>query len=297
MKTKISILSGFLIVFGLLLVGTACNKDEKTEEPPPVQNQMMSFSSSQIAVTFSDDKKSTKEDGMVRQTPSEYIVALKSATLVGQSGTSDFELFDMESLENSIVFDFINDEVRHNLSEDDIPEGSYKSIRMELYYLQMRLPIATANRGVEQRNMRIYFSDDGVHRPGDVTQINEQGVEIGWLFATNLCPDFDPVTPRYTAYTLHGVYIPFADKDAEFYGPFGSMSFWENNDSQPFIEESKFYFGESNNKDLVVDFNVFECWQFEDKTGDGYFGMDDIVYDDNPTAWAMIFPKITVNVE
>ncbi len=300
MKTKISISLGFLIVFSLFIINIGCDKDDKKDGAPIHQNQEDGTGDAKITVTFTGNKKSGNKLGLTKETPMEYIIALKSATLIGEDESDDFELFNKESLSNSIVYDFKNDDAMHNLNDDEIPDNNYIGIRFELYYLQMRIHIFSIQRGLEHRNMRIYFSEDGEHRPGDVTQINEDGVEIGWLFGTGIMPDFDPVTPRTYAYTVMGQgtdWFIFDDKSAEFYGPFGNMAFWNQNDSQPFVQEAYFYYQQNSEKNIIVDFNVIDCWQFEDKTGDGYFGGDDVTYDENPTAWAMLFPKITVNVE
>jgi len=58
-----------------------------------------------------------------------------------------------------------------------------------------------------------------------------------------------------------------------------------------------FTFQSSSGQNVVMDFNVKDTWQFEDKTGDGYFGGDDLTFDTNPTAWHMNFPNITIRLE
>ena len=130
-------------------------------------------------------------------------------------------------------------------------------------------------------------------------EVDNYGTEIGWLGGNGVTPDFTAFTPRTTAYKNWGTgeWLMFADKSAEFYGPFADMSYWNTYSAQPFIQEVNFSFTSSSGSDLVVDFNVNGCWQFEDKTDDGYFGGDDLSYDANPTDWAMIFPVITVGLE
>lgn len=286
---KIKLIS--LIFLSLtLLLGVGCKKDEKK----------MKFGGAKIGISFGlIDKNLLNTYTLTKQTPDNYQIAMKSCKLTGEDGTADFVLFNESSLANSQVFDFTSGTIRHNLTDEEIPEGNYTSFKFELYYLQMRLPISTVNRGLEYRNIRIYFSDDGNHRPGDVTQINETGTEIGWLFGENQIPDFDPVTPRTAAYTHNGNgtdWYQFADKNGQNYGPFGQMSFWSNA-SNPYTSSINFTFEESDGENVVINFNVFQCWKFEDKNSDGNFGGQDLISDPDPTRWQMNYPIITVNLE
>lgn len=286
---KFKLVFPVIIAFALLL-GVSCKKDEKK----------MKFGSAKIGVSFGlIDKNLLNTYTMTKQTPENYIIALKSCKLMGDDGTADFELFNETSLTNSQIFDFTAGTVTHNLTDEEIPEGNYTSFKFELYYLQMTLPISTVNRGTEYRKIRIYFSNDGTHRPGDVTQIDNSGIENGWLFGENQMPDFDPVTPRTAAYTHAGNgtdWYQFADKNGQNYGPFGQMSFWSNA-TNPFTSSINFTFEESDGQNVVINFNVFQCWQFEDKNSDGNFGGQDLMNDPDPTRWNMNYPIITVSLQ
>ncbi len=301
MKTKFNLF--FILLLGVAIVfpGLSCKKDKEEEEQPlvVVQPQPMNFNSAKISCDFSSSK-STLVGDIVNQTPAEYVIALKSATLVGDNGDPDFELFDNGSLANSEVYDFTSGSLIQNLGEDTtITEAFYGSIEIELYYLQMKIQIHSVTYGEQWRNIRIYFSDDGTHRPGDMCEVDDYGIEIGWLGGNGVVPDFSANTPRTIAYKNlgTGLWLMFADKSAEFYGPFASMDFWTTYPTQPFIQDVDFTFTGSSGSDLVINFNVLDCWQFEDKTEDGYFGGDDLSFDSEPTDWAMIFPVITVGLE
>jgi len=292
MKTK----STLLAVFALFLLTTNCNKDKSSKA---------NLSDIKITVKFDTNKKSFPVIDMTKETPSNYYIALSSATLIGNGDTDNFELFKKSNLASAFVFDFTDENIKRSLLQGtNIPEGDYSSLEIEIYYLQMNLNIATTYRGVEKRDIRIYLSDDnetegGLHQPGDMTQINS-GTEIGWLLGEAQSPNMDPVTPRISAYTHQGdgtTWYTFDDKAGSNYGPFGNMEFW-NNATQPIYKTVvNFDFDDSSSGEtVVVEFNVEDCWQFEDKNGDGYFGANDLD-PINPTKWHMELPSISVYKE
>lgn len=258
-----------------------------------------------LRVSFTSQKSALGQKiEMTEETPENYYVALKSVRLLGVGETADFELFNKPDLASSLVFDYTDDAVVHSLLEGaEIPEGDYNRIEIEIYYLQMNIAIATGERGTERRNFRIYLSDDaetedGVHQPGDLTQIND-GVEIGWLLGEGQTPNLDPVSPRVAAYTYGGdgsSWYNFNGKPGNNYGPFGNVDFFATATQPVYTAEVAFAFVDNNGSRLILDFNVEGCWQFEDKSGDGVFGPDDLD-PVNPTRWHMALPLMTVSLD
>jgi hypothetical protein len=53
---------------------------------------------------------------------------------------------------------------------------------------------------------------------------------------------------------------------------------------------------DNNGTNVILDFDVNNCWQFEDKSGDGVFGADDLDPID-PTMWHMAMPVMTVTLD
>ncbi|MBN2892760.1 MAG: hypothetical protein JXL97_12905 [Bacteroidales bacterium] len=241
---------------------------------------------------------------MTYQTPENYFVALKSVTLVGKNETPDFLIFEEDNLSQSLVFDFTDVATTHSLMQGtDVPDGEYSSIKIEIYYLQMKLNIASST-AVEERNIRIYLSDDaeteaGLHQPGDMTQIDESNLEVGWLLGNGVIPDMTPISPRADAYTIasDGVsWLDFAGKNAANYGPFGDVDFMTSAPHPVYWCEIPFTLVDNDEENIILDFNVNNCWQFEDKSNDGYFGGDDLGFPE-PTAWQMVMPEMTVTLE
>jgi hypothetical protein len=287
----LSLLLSLLFIFG-------CGEDG---------GEMYSIDDVRLRVTFGDESPGLtlrSNDGMTYETPQNYLVALKSAVLKGAGDTESVELFRSEDLSSSLVFDFTDTAATHSLLQGaEIPDGNYSSIEIEIYYLQMNLAIATGERGVERRNIRIYLSDDaetegGLHQPGDMTQINE-GVEVGWLLGEGVSPNMDPVSPREAAYTAGGdgvSWYDFAGKNGADYGPFGDPGFMSAATHPVYSTEVGFSFNGGEGSELILDFDVENCWQFEDKSGDGVFGADDLD-PVNPTRWHMELPQMSVSLQ
>lgn len=262
-------------------------------------------------VKFGDAGKSiaSKDEVlMTAETPMDYYIALKSLTLVGSGETEDYEVFNNTTLAASEVYEFNDESPLSVLQGEDIPEGTFSAIKMEIYYLQMRITIALNDPGdrdpIEHRNFRIYMSDDaeyeqGLHQPGDMTQINDGVGEIGWLLGEAQDPNLDPVSPRISAYTYNGdgtSWYNFNGKSGENYGPFGDVSFW-NNVSQPIYEQLvPFNIESAKGKTMIVEFDVTGCWKFQDKDGNGSFGygdLDAVI----ATKWQMDLPQINVSYQ
>ncbi len=289
------------VLFALPMVFfTGCNKEEEN-------SKTVSLNDVQLQVSFGRDKAAsvaTVANAMTYETPENYYVALKKVALKGTQGSPDFVLFETNSLSTSLVFDFTDTETVHSLlTGTQIPEGEYNGVELEIYYLQMNIALATTDRGVEWRNVRIYLSDDaetedGLHQPGDMTQINE-GQEIGWLLGEGQVPNMDPVSPRSAAYTQNGdgsTWYDFAGKSGEIYGPFGDVEFMNTASHPVYRTTVDFTLVDNGGTTLILDFNVNHCWQFDDKSGDGVFGASDLDPLD-PTRWNMALPVMTVTLQ
>ena len=301
MKTLSKISSVYvLVILSLFIFITGCDKDGYNLKNIDDVKLKVSFESN-----TNKQVSNLKSKGVMSvETPENYYVALKSVVLKGEEGTADVTLFSASSLSSSLVFDFSDANTTHSLLDGiDIPDGNYASVEMEIYYLQMNIAISTQDRGIERRNFRIYMSDDaeieaGLHQPGDMTQINDD-VEIGWLLGENQTPNMDPVTPRTAAYTYNGDGInwyDFAGKSGEIYGPFGSLDFMTTATLPVYKTSISFEFIDNNGTDLIIDFNIADCWQYEDKDEDGAFGAGDLDAV-NPTAWHMAMPIMTVTLQ
>ncbi len=294
----------FVLALGAMLALSGC---KKSENPAPDAGKQLT--DIKVRVTFQTNQKASSSGQdyvMTGQTPDEYGIALKKAVLLGKNGTQDYVLFDRPDLNSSYTFDFKDEQMLHSLvKEAAIPVGEYGSLVLYVYYLQMKIPISTEQRGVEKRNMRIYLSDDietegGTHQPGDVVQVDDQGMEMGWLFGEGQLSEFDPVAPRSRAYTYNGDGISwwdFAGKNGKDFGPFGDVDFWNQSPQPLYSVTAPFDFTQGAGNTLLVDLNIHNCWQFEDRNQDGNFGPQDISETPYPTRWQMDLPELTIHQE
>jgi hypothetical protein len=155
---------------------------------------------------------------------------------------------------------------------------------------------------MEERNIRIYLSDDidnegGTHHAGDMVQYDDNGSEKGWLLGEGQTPNMDPVTPRNAAYKHpNGSWYNFDGKSGSDYGPYGDEDFMNNGPHPIYYEQASFNFSTTNGGVILVDFNVANCWQFQDKSNDGVFGAADLDPND-PTKWNMELPDVKISLE
>lgn len=288
------------IIISLIFTYSSCDKIE-----------FQNISDVKLQVSFNGGDANKTDYELTKQTPDNYIVALKKATLLGDGETTNFEIFNEDKLSSSFVFDFTDTETTHSLMQGTtVPDGEYSSIEIEIYYLQMDVNISTSTT-IEERNFRIYLSDDaenesGLHQPGDMTQITSDGIEEGWLLGNGLNPNMMPVSPRSAAYTIDNngdgigdgtTWYDFAGKPANNFGPFGDVDFMNTAPHPIYSTIINFDIIDNEGTEIILDFNVNECWQFEDKVQDGAFGANDIFDDPNPTAWHMALPAMTVTLQ
>lgn len=271
----------------LALGAMVMNGCDEMEEPPGLMN----LTGAKISASF-DKKQKT----MTRQTPEEYKIGLYSLKLIGDPHTPDYTLFYETNLDNARAFNFTSNDQFFDLDGgDSIPEGNYASVEYGILYLQQRVQISSENNGLTWRNMRVYLCEYGDFKRGDVVQYNDQGEFEGWLYGINEKPDFLPATPREYAYKQppQNNWWMFADKSAEFFGPFGNMAFW-NSVPNPYSKQMLLNYNEGEGNTVVLNFNVAETWNFEDKNGDGYFGGQDID-PVTPTNVHMSLPEVYVS--
>jgi|GEM_PF-1812737 hypothetical protein len=283
-----------ILIVGSVVLLNSCNKIE-----------FQNISDVKLKVTFGADKSEKNTYDLTKQTPENYFVALKRVTLIGKDGTPNFEIFNESDLSSSFVFDFTDTQTTHSLMQGTtVPDGSYTSVELEIYYLQMKLQIASST-SIDDRNIRIYLSDDaetegGEHQPGDMTQISETGAELGWLLGNGVSPDMTPISPRSDAYTVGGdgvTWLEFGGKPGNNFGPFGDLNFMDTAPHPIYITTVNFELIDNNGTEIILDFNVNDCWQFEDKDPDGAFGATDLIEDPEPTAWFMALPLMTVTLQ
>jgi len=111
----------FKILLLLPLTGfLACEKDSEITSLRNIEDVglKVSFGNSKGASSLKNTSSMTSE------TPENYFVALKKATLIGTNGTSNFNLLNELDLTSSFVFDYTDDNTVHSLLDStEIPDG------------------------------------------------------------------------------------------------------------------------------------------------------------------------------
>ncbi len=169
------------------------------------------------------------DDGVVAHvTPSTYALAIKRATLLGSDeNTTDFDLIaDTGTLALSEVVSFTEADsstTMVTIDPADLAAGTYSGVEVELYYFQMTFEIAGTDATV-----RIYMSDDDFdaegnlgHHQGDITMIDDNGDELGWIDSTWLEANLSDT--RGEAQNGAGGTDAETDHDRGF---FGNEDFW-----------------------------------------------------------------------
>lgn len=168
-------------------------------------------------------------------TPSLYAIAFHHVTLVpediaGEDAPAIELVSPAATLADSEVIEFSTSEDSQTvvtIDPDDLTEGSYSGIEMGIYYFQMTFPVG----GVE-RNVRFYMSDDDFasegslgHHQGDITFIDDEGTELGWVDSTWLIGNV--VTTRSDGQNGAGGTDSQTGHDRGF---FGNQALWNSTD-------------------------------------------------------------------
>ncbi len=276
---------------------------------------------------LSDGLDCDGDDGIVAHiTPTEYSLAVKSVTLVPadveEEDAAAIEFVpDTGTLAASEVIDFTQEDASETLvtiDPADLTAGTYSGIEVELYYFQMTMPVA----GVTQR-VRIYMSDDDFeaegslgHHQGDITFINEDGTEAGWVDPTWLSEN---VSSSRTA-DQNG-----AGNDNETNGDsqtghergfFGNADFWDDEAQQQGADQDIYVMSLEFDEPLVipdpdtidslttitVTFSTADTFFYEDfapqdtEEFPGFFPADGGEAASEDAAWAPLAPDATITV-
>lgn len=266
---------------------------------------------------FLADGLDCDEDGGVvaHVTPSTYAIAFKRITLLGiDADTSDIDLIsDTGTLADSEVIEFTEEDGSTTvvtLSPDDLAAGTYSGIESEIYYFEMRFSI-----GGEDKTVRIYMSDDDFesegnlgHHQGDITLINDDGTETGWIDST--WSEENVVTTRSEAQNGAGGMDGETGHDRGF---FGNVEFWDAEDldqgSDQDIYGVELLFDdalEMPDPDTITDlttitatFSIADTFFYEDfaPQGTGFFPASGGEATSEGAAWAPLVPTANLTVE
>lgn len=233
--------------------------------------------------------------------PLGYQIAVKSFLLNTDKGAPSI-MVKHGKLTDSEVLRFTPAKPTREVATTLHPVGTYVSATAEVYYIQVTIPVDG-----QDQTLRVYFSDDdfpsespaglGPHHQGDVTLIDKDGQELGWV---HIPPNsFTPATPRPSPSA--GSKFFASDPDAATghdRGPFGNNDQWKDHPArQPFaISEAlatPLVLEPGAKKGVTMILNVQKAWEFTDEDCSGTFnpaaGQD---ASSESAGWAPVMPTV-----
>ncbi len=265
-----------------------------------------------------DDVSGSDKDGdggvVAFATPSVFQIAVKRLTLISDDSQVNV-IPDTEDLQASVLLDLTTDLVLDDMA---LPSGDYHTVEMELYYYQIRLPLNTADN---EQMIRVYLSDDdfpehgmGGHHQGDITFINNDGTESGWVNSAEPWLSENLLSTRGELEGAAGVDAETGHRR----GLFGDRLFWDAPAFQQGAAQDIYIFADALELRVVPEetssvkfrFETANSWFFEDFDGDNIFspclggdvnGHQDACWYDATSEmgadWAPIFNPPQVSVE
>lgn len=247
------------------------------------------------------------DSGIVQYiTPQRFKVAFKRLTFVKDDGSHVDIIPDRGTLANSLVFDITSLET---ITQKPVAEGTYSSFQAELYYYEIKMPINSAPEIIQ--SLRVYLSDDDFpaegslgHHQGDITFINANGTEIGWVGVAT------PWVPAALQTDKSAVDRPGSidSETGHKRGLFGDTTLWnqaafkQGNGKDLFLMEKPLglVISGTTGKTVTFTFSTKDSWFFEDFDGNQKFNPCETIAAKDACAqnaeWAPIFslPAITI---
>ena len=246
------------------------------------------------------------EDGGTIQyiTPSSFKVAVKKLTFYKDDNEALEVIPDSGSLAEANAYDLTTPVT---LFQEDLPAGNYSSVEAEFYYYEIEIPIN--NPSVIQA-IRIYLSDDDFpqegsqgHHQGDITFIDPNGNEIGWV-PEGLAWEADSLLTESRG-NINGS----GGTDPEtghLRGLYGNADLWNQTDFMQGDSQDIFTLYQnlaltidSADKTITFSFNVKDSWFYEDFDNDQTFNpcenTDDACAEGSE--WSPIFPEVDVIIQ
>jgi hypothetical protein len=243
-------------------------------------------------------------------TPQSFKVAIKRLSFVKSDGAHVDFVPDQGMLSQALIYDLTS---QVTISQLAISAGTYSTFQAELYYYEIKMPLNSSPTITQ--NIRVYLSDDDYpaegnlgHHQGDITFIDDSGVEIGWVVPG----DVWTVASLQTDTTL--VSRP-GDTDPETghqRGPFGDSSLWDQaafaqgSDRDIYLISAPLgptglTVSADVTKTVTFSFSVKDSWFWEDFDADGRFdpceaGLSSVEACAAGSKWAPIFklPRLAI---
>ena len=245
------------------------------------------------------------EDGGTIQyiTPSSFKVAVKKLTFYKDDDEALEVIPDSGTLAEANAYDLSSPVT---LFQDDLPAGNYTSVEAELYYYEIEMPI---NNPSATQAIRVYLSDDDFsqegslgHHQGDITFIDFNGDEIGWV-SEGAAWAADSLQADRGTITGAGGEDP---ETGHLRGLYGNEDLWNQIDFMQGESQDIFTLFmnldlaiESTDKTITFSFDVKDSWFYEDFDDDQTFNPCENTTDAcaEGSEWSPIFPEVDVIIQ
>lgn len=238
------------------------------------------------------------DGGLIRYvTPSSFKVAFKKLTFVKSDGTEVDIIADKGTLANSTVYDLTSE---INIATKNLSVGTYPSFKGEIYYYEIKMAI---NNPSVVQSLRVYLSDDDFaqegslgHHQGDITFIDNDGNELGWVPAAEQWTQGNLLASRGSINGAGGT----DPETGHLRGLFGNTDLWNQADFMQGNSKDIYIFeGELNltvsdtDKIVTLTFDLKDSWFYEDFDNNQLFNPCDGTNDACAVnaEWAPIFKE------
>ena len=303
-----------ILLLSLLLVSCSTTNSDDTNDDSTVTVSMSanfsSLSSLTSAVTDDTPGNNSGDDldndgGTVRfTTPSQFIVAIHSLSLIQTDGTTVNIIISENTLEEATVVD-ISSPI--NLPITTIPDGTYESIYVEFYYYQLTMVM---NVPTLDQAIRIYLSDDDFssegnlgHHQGDITLIDDSNLELGFVAAGEAWTTPNLVSTRGDIQGAGG-----SDTETDHKrGLYGNQDLWNqvsftqgpNQDIYNMTLPLSFTIDSGTSTTISITFPLQDAWYYEDFDDNQVFnpGGSGLEAVSSGASWSPVFqtPVVSVN--
>lgn len=206
-------------------------------------------------------------------TPTTFKVAIKKLTFIKDDDTTVDIIPDTGTLTASEVYN-LTSEITISPTDLSLSAGTYPTVEGEIYYYEITMEI---NSEDNIQTIRVYLSDDdflseegvglGHHHQGDITLIDSDGTELGFVMEDSLWNADNLAAERGN---INGAGLTDAETQHK-RGLFGNTDLWNQENFNQGTSQDIYTFSEPLNLEItdaseavLITFDVKDSWFYED---------------------------------
>ena len=159
-------LNQYLLLVLIIMFSFACGSETSDPETTSTTGISIVGTLASGAATSVSAVKYAVEDGTsVTITPTDYIVAFKKLTLLGDTDTEDYEVFAVDTVDDAKIVNLSTGSNTEVFSSDSLPTvGTYTDMVIEIFYIQMTVDgykVPAYSETIQEFIIKGYFTDVG----------------------------------------------------------------------------------------------------------------------------------------